>query len=254
MSNLKDVIVIFDSGIGGLSYFEYINRRLFNRNYVYIADNKNFPYGEKSSDFLLKEILELIAKLEQMCNIVAIVIACNTASISVYGKLNFSFPIIYTLPSVNLVKCLAFKRVILIATDFTINSEFVKREKSCHWDLILKSASELVNFVEYGDRFKEDALRCLRWLKLEVETSNRDMIFLGCTHYLHIKDMIESFLGIPVYENRACVTNELGKALKFIESNGVSFTRYFYLTQDKNLCFYKNFCKNYDLHFKGIID
>ncbi|BDU63216.1 glutamate racemase [Candidatus Borrelia fainii] len=254
MSNLKNVIVIFDSGVGGLSYFEYISRRLVKRNYVYIADNKNFPYGEKSSDFLLKEILELILKLEQMYNVVAIVIACNTASISVYDKLNFNFPVIYTLPSVGLVEELSYKRVILIATRATINSKFIQREKDCHWDLILKPASELVNFVEYGDRFKEDALKYLNFLKLEVKASRRDIVFLGCTHYLHIKDMIENFLGIPVYENRELVTNELVKELKIIESHDDCFTRYFYLTQDENLYFYKNFCKKYGLHFKGIIN
>ncbi|UCP01136.1 glutamate racemase [Borrelia hermsii] len=254
MSNLENVIVIFDSGIGGLSYFEYISKRFVNRNYVYIADNKNFPYGEKSPEFLLKEILELVLKLEQMYNIASIVIACNTASISVYDKLNLRFPIIYTLPSVGLVEELACKRVILIATSSTINSEFVQREKKCHWNLILKSASELVNFVEYGDRFKEDALRYLRALQLEVEANRRDMVFLGCTHYLHIKDMIESFLGIPVYENRELVANELAKVLGPIKCSDNCFIRYFYLTQDENLCFYKNFCKRYGLHFKGIIN
>ncbi|BCR21543.1 glutamate racemase [Borrelia sp. HM] len=253
MSDLKDVIVIFDSGIGGLSYFEYISSTLVKRNYVYVADNKNFPYGEKNPEFLLKVILELISKLKQMYNIISIVIACNTASISVYDKLNFNFPVIYTLPSVSLVKELVHKKVILIATNTTINSIFVQREKQCHLNLVLKSSSELVNFVEYGDKFKEEAIRALRFLKLEIEASRRDMIFLGCTHYLHIKDMIENFLEIPIYENRELVTNELANSLKAIEiSDGLM--RYFYLTQNKNLCFYKNFCKKYGLHFKGIID
>ncbi|ETZ18149.1 Glutamate racemase [Borrelia duttonii CR2A] len=110
MNNLEDVIVIFDSGIGGLAYFEYISKRLFNRNYIYVADNKNFPYGDKSSNFILNEFLELISKLREIYNIVSIVVACNTASISVYNKLNFNFPIIYTLPSVSLVKELVFKK------------------------------------------------------------------------------------------------------------------------------------------------
>ncbi|UPA15977.1 glutamate racemase [Borrelia coriaceae] len=254
MSKLKNVVVIFDSGVGGLSYFDYISKRFVTRNYVYIADNKNFPYGEKNPDFILKEIVKLILKLERMYDISSIVIACNTASISVYDKLNFSFPIIYTLPSVSLVKELACKRVILIATNSTINSEFVLREKNCHWDLVVKSASELVNFVEYGDRFKSDAFKYLKFLKLEVRSSRRDMVFLGCTHYLHIKDMIESFLEIPVYENRELVINELSKVLEAIDSNHNYCTRYFYLTQNGNLCFYKNFFKRYGFHFKGIIN
>ncbi|WP_445435806.1 glutamate racemase [Candidatus Borreliella tachyglossi] len=254
MSNLKDVVVILDSGVGGLSYFECISKKVPNRNYVYIADNKNFPYGEKSSEFLVGEILELVLKLEEIYNISSIVFACNTASVSIYGKLSFGFPTIYTLPSVSLVAELARKKVILIATDATINSEFVQKEIKYHNNLILKSTKELVNFVEYGDRFREDAFRYLSYLKLEVEASKRDVVFLGCTHYLHIKDTIESFLGIPVYENRALVANELAKTLKPLSSSDSEFTRCFYLTKGENLCFYKDFCRKYGLHFKGIID
>ncbi|WP_024654155.1 glutamate racemase [Borrelia persica] len=254
MSKLKDVIVIFDSGIGGLSYLEYITKKLFNKNYIYIADNKNFPYGDKSSEFLLNEILKLVLKLKQMYNIVSMVIACNTASISVYNKLNFNFPIIYTLPSVSLVEELMFKRVMLIATSTTINSEFVKGEQDNHADLILKSACELVKFVEYGDRFKEDAFEYLKSLKFEVKATKRDVVFLGCTHYLHIKDIIENFLEIPVYDNRQLVTNEVSKLFKNIDNSDYCFKHYFYLTQYKDLCFYKNFFKRYDLYFKGIID
>ncbi|UGQ16920.1 glutamate racemase [Borrelia sp. RT1S] len=255
MGNLKDVVVIFDSGIGGLSYFEYISKRLSNMGYLYVADNKNFPYGEKTTEFLLQEILELIFKLKKICNISSLVFACNTASVSVYGKLKFAFPIIYTLPSISLIESLATRKVLLIATDTTINSTFVQDEKRLHGDLILKSAGELINYVEYGDKFKEDALGCLESLKLEVKASRRDVIFLGCTHYLHIKNMIENFLGISVYENRAFVTDELARAVaKASISDSGDFINSFYLTKDENLCFYKNFCEKYGLKFKGVID
>ncbi|QMU98911.1 glutamate racemase [Borrelia sp. A-FGy1] len=253
MNNSKDVAIIFDSGIGGLSYFEYIKNRLNNKNYVYIADNKNFPYGEKTSEFLLKEILKLILKLRDIYNISSIVFACNTLSVITYGKLDFNFPIIYTLPSVSLVKELLSKKVILIATYATINSEFVQNEKKLHGDLVLKIAEELIRFVECGDNFKEDAFRCLKSLKIEVEASKRDVIFLGCTHYLHIKDMIEKFLEIPVYENREFVVNELVRTVK-ITNNDDAFTNCFYLTKEENLCFYKSFCEKYGLQFKGIIN
>ncbi|UER67311.1 glutamate racemase [Borrelia sp. BU AG58] len=251
MNSLKDVVVIFDSGVGGLSYFDYINRRFGGGSYLYIADNKNFPYGEKNKEFLLKEILELIFKVKKICNISSLVFACNTASVITYGELECNFPIIYTLPSISSIRKLASKKVILIATDTTINSEFVQNEKGLHGDLVLKSARELINFVEYGDKFREDAFRCLESLKLEVEASKRDVVFLGCTHYLHIKDIIENFLGIPVYENRAFVADELARAVKNGSIGG--FTNSFYLTKDENLYFYKDFCEKYGLKFKGII-
>ena len=51
-------IGIFDSGIGGLSILNKLKEILPNENFIYLADNKNFPYGRKSK----KEIFSLSLK------------------------------------------------------------------------------------------------------------------------------------------------------------------------------------------------
>ncbi|MBB6043142.1 glutamate racemase [Borreliella yangtzensis] len=259
MKSFKEVIIVFDSGIGGLSYFKYIKSKIEGYQYVYVADNKNFPYGEKSSEYLLQSIFFLIEKLKKIYNIIALVLACNTISVSVYNKLNFVFPVIYTLPEVSSVSDLVLKKVLLIATNTTLESEFVKNQVNIHDDLIIKAAGELVNFVEYGEKFRKDALRCLEALRLEVVNTGREIVFLGCTHYLHLKTMIEDFLKIPVYENRELVVQSLIRSINFFEyrgnyyKNDVDFVDEFYLTKNENLTFYQNFCKKYNLHFKGMI-
>ncbi|WNY66487.1 glutamate racemase [Borreliella lusitaniae] len=259
MENFKEVIIVFDSGIGGLSYFKYIKSKIAGCQYVYVADNNNFPYGEKSSEYLLEAVLFLIDKLKKIYNISALILACNTLSVSVYNKLNFVFPVIYTLPKISSVSDLALKRVFLIATNTTIESKFVKDQVKIHDDLIVRAAGELVNFVEYGEKYRKDALRCLEALKFEVINTNREIVFLGCTHYLHLKVMIEDFLKIPVYENRELVVQDLIELMNFPEykgnycKNDVDFVDEFYLTRNENLNFYKNFCKKYNLHFKGMI-
>ncbi len=100
---------------------------------------------------------------------------------------------VYTLPEVSSISDLALKRVLLIATNTTLESKFVKDQVNMHEDLIVKAAGELVNFVEYGKKYKKDALRCLEALKSEVVNTGREIVFLGCTHYLHLKTMIEDF-------------------------------------------------------------
>ncbi|MCD2349704.1 glutamate racemase [Borreliella americana] len=266
MENFKEVIIIFDSGIGGLSYFKYIKSKIGGFQYVYVADNKNFPYGEKSSEYLLEAVLFLIEKLKKNYNIGALVLACNTISVSVYNKLNFVFPVVYTLPDVSSVSDLALKKVLLIATNTTLESKFVKDQVNMHNDLIVKAAGELVNFVEYGEKYKKDAFRCLEALKFEVVNTGREIVFLGCTHYLHLKTVIEDFLKIPVYENRELVVQNLIRLMNFPGHKGnyyknnfvdvdvdVDVDDEFYLTGNKNLTFYQNFCKKYNLCFKGTI-
>ncbi len=259
MKNFKEVIIVFDSGIGGLSYFKYIKNKIDGYQYVYVADNKNFPYGEKSSEYLLEAILYLIEKLNKIYNIGALILACNTISVSVYNKLNFVFPVVYTLPEVSSISDLALKRVLLIATNTTLESKFVKDQVNMHDDLIVKAAGELVNFVEYGEKYRKDALRCLEALKFEVVNTDREIVFLGCTHYLHLKAMIENFLKIPVYENRELVVQSLIRSINFPQckdsyyKNDVDLVDEFYLTKNENLTFYQNFCKKYNLYFKGTI-
>lgn len=64
------------------------------------------------------------------------------------------FPVVYTLPDVSSVSDLVLKRVLLIATNTTLESKFVKDQVNIHNDLIVKAAGELVNFVEYGENYK----------------------------------------------------------------------------------------------------
>ncbi|MCD2321368.1 glutamate racemase, partial [Borreliella burgdorferi] len=158
------------------------------------------------------------------------------------------------------VSDLVLKRVLLIATNTTLESKFVKDQVNIHNDLIVKAAGELVNFVEYGENYKKYALRCLEALKFEVVNTGREIVFLGCTHYLHLKAMIEDFLKIPVYENRELVVKNLIRSMNFSEHKGNYYKNdfdfvddEFYLTENKNLTFYQNFCKKYNLRFKGMI-
>ena len=80
------MIGMFDSGIGGLTVLDVLKELVPNEDYLYYADNKNNPYGEKSDEELLKICCKVVDYLiDNNCRI--IVIACNTATTKCMKKL-----------------------------------------------------------------------------------------------------------------------------------------------------------------------
>lgn len=73
-------ILIIDSGIGGLSVYNYLNKKYPNNEYTYLMDNYNFPYGTKTQ----KEIYTILTDQikPKTFGYDYIIIACNTLSIS----------------------------------------------------------------------------------------------------------------------------------------------------------------------------
>ena len=97
-----DPIVFIDSGVGGLPYLEKARIYMPGENLVYVADNKNFPYGEKSAGQLKSIILMLIRKIVDKISPKLIVIACNTASVVALSLLReeFGIPFVGVVPAI----------------------------------------------------------------------------------------------------------------------------------------------------------
>ena len=76
---MNNKIGVFDSGIGGMSTLNEIRKLLPNENFIYYADSKNNPYGEKTDEELNKIVCEIVDYFISL-NIKMIVIACNTAT------------------------------------------------------------------------------------------------------------------------------------------------------------------------------
>lgn len=79
-------IGMFDSGIGGLTVLKEYIKKLPNENYIYYADTKHLPYGNKTKEQIIsyaEEIVELFISK----NVKAVIIACGTASSLAYEHL-----------------------------------------------------------------------------------------------------------------------------------------------------------------------
>ena len=119
---MKQKIGILDSGIGGTSTLEEIKKLLPNEDYIYYADSKNNPYGEKTPEEIykiVKNIVEfLIAK-----NTKLIVLACNTATTRCLKKLKKEYPnmlFVGTVPAIKVACDNNFKHTLVLATPSTL--------------------------------------------------------------------------------------------------------------------------------------
>ena len=112
---------IFDSGIGGLTVLKEYLKIMPNENYIYYADTKHLPYGNKTKEQII-DYAEQIVEFFISKNVKAIVIACGTASSLAYEhlKLKYDIPIFDIItPVVNNIKS---NNIGIIATPGSINS------------------------------------------------------------------------------------------------------------------------------------
>jgi len=216
-------IVFIDSGIGGLPYLEWIKKRLPEESFVYIADNKNFPYGTKTKESLKKIMYDLMAELCSLYNPKAAVIACNTASVISleYLREHFTIPIIGVVPA---VKPAAFqagkKRIGLMASDRTIEDSYTEKLIEDHAsDCIVYRwpGNEIIDFIEnrlYGS--KKDEIAEVLKPAVDFFTENEvDNVVLGCTHFLFLEDYLTEMLGgLSLIDSREGVGNQIIRILK----------------------------------------
>ena len=191
-------IGVLDSGIGGTTVLNKIVELLPNEEYIYYADTKNNPYGEKSEEELYKIVKEIVTFLINKKNCKIIVLACNTATTKCVKKLQKEFPdmlFVGTVPAVKVACDNHYKHTLVLATPATIDSErmaeLVKDNKKDDQEMILYPCPGLADAIE--KERKDKIIQILEKIQLEMKDKKIDSIVLGCTHYPLIKERIASF-------------------------------------------------------------
>ncbi len=201
----NDAIGVFDSGMGGLTAVQELNRILPHENIIYFGDTARIPYGSRSRETILRYAKEDVAFLRQH-KIKMIIAACGTVS-SVAAE----HPIVTDLPFTGVIApaieaaCLATKkkRIGIIGTPATIKSgSYIKAIAQTHPDvMVIPQACPLfVHLVENGyTDFNNPVTRLVAQEYLEpVRRENVDVLILGCTHYPVIADLIGDIMGPDV--------------------------------------------------------
>jgi len=228
---LLPTVLIIDSGVGGLSVYQHIQRLLPNLHYIYTFDNSAFPYGEKSEEFIITRVLKIITAIHQYHTLALVVIACNTASVVSLPTLrtHFSFPVIGVVPAIKPAVLVTRNKIIgLLATRTTITCSYtqdlIKRFASGYQIKQLWS-SELVKLAEaklHGTRVSIDMLKniLIPWISTRKPP---DTLVLGCTHFPLLIEELTQILpqGTQIVDSGTAIARRASLLLSTL-SNKVS--------------------------------
>ena len=198
-------VCIIDSGIGGLSILQEIEKLSSPVSYVYCADKKYFPYGGLPSDILVERVSYLAEWLFKKRPFDILVVACNTASTVVlpYLRSKFNFPVVGVVPAIK-PGCLisSTKYVALLATEATINRSYTDdliREFSNQTVVFKIGSNDLVRIAEDKILFGViDEKSIAKILKPIINNKKIDTLVLACTHFPFLIPELISILGPKV--------------------------------------------------------
>ena len=193
-------LLLFDSGVGGLSVLAEVRAALPNAPIVYVADNKGFPYGTKTEAEISARVPALLGRLAERYRPRLIVIACNTAStIALAGvRTALDLPIVGTVPAIKPAAEQSQTRVIgVLGTNATVRQPYVDdlSAKFASDYLVLRHGSaELVRLAEAslrGEATPDSAYaEVMAGLFDQPGGDRMDTIVLACTHFPLVADRL----------------------------------------------------------------
>ena len=201
----KAPILLFDSGVGGLTVLAELRKVLPDAPVVYAADTAGLPYGEKTEAEIAARVSGLLGRLAERHSPRLVTIACNTASTIALGMVRevLQVPIVGTVPAIKPAAEITKTGAIgLLGTAATIRQGYVDRlqaEFAAGKRLIRYAAPELVAAAE-------DVLRGGRpdpavfadaaaGLRSQPGGEDIDTVVLACTHFPLVEGPLRSALG-----------------------------------------------------------
>lgn len=200
-------ILVFDSGLGGLSVLAALRDALPDAPVIYAADFAGMPYGEKTEAEVAARVAGLLGRLSERYRPRLICIACNTASTIALGMVRdvLEIPIVGTVPAIKPAASLTKTGTIgLLGTKATVRQKYIddlEAEFAQGKELVRHAAPRLVGAAEAKLRGEpcdadvfSDAIAGLR-AKANGEI---DTIVLACTHFPLVEDELRDAAGSPV--------------------------------------------------------
>lgn len=198
-------VLVFDSGVGGLSVVDALRRHLPDAALAYACDNAMLPYGVRDDDWLVKRIVEVCEAAVRASGCVGLVVACNTASTLVLERLRqrLGVPVIGTVPAIKPAAGLSRSRHIgLLATSATVRRPYTDRlirDFAGNCCVTRVAADALVTEAERVVRGKTPDMACLRDALAPLEAQHDlDTVVLGCTHFPLLLDWLPKAVTRPL--------------------------------------------------------
>ncbi len=202
-------ILVFDSGIGGLTVLREARVLMPDRRFVYIADDAGFPYGEWEEGALRQRIVGLFKGILATHDPEIAIIACNTASTLVLDDLRNAYPGVPFVGTVPAIKPAAERTssglVSVLATPGTVKRAYTRDliqsfASQCHVRLVgSQNLARLAEAHIRGDHIDDAAIRdeiapCF----YEKDGQRTDIVVLACTHYPFLANVFRRLAPWPV--------------------------------------------------------
>lgn len=202
-------VLMFDSGIGGLTVLREARVLMPDRRFVYVADDAAFPYGAWEEPALRDHIVALFGDLLARHRPQISVIACNTASTLVIDALRDAFPGHPFVGTVPAIKPAAERTrsglVSVLATPGTVKRQYTRdliRQWAAKVHVRLVGSDRLAALAEtyMRDGFVDEEAVRAEAAPCFVEQDGRrtDIVVLACTHYPFLVNRMRKTAPWPV--------------------------------------------------------
>jgi len=201
-------LLLFDSGVGGLSVLDEVRSLLPQAPVIYAADNAGLPYGAKTEAQVAARVAGLLGRMTERFRPRLVCIACNTASTIALGMVRevLEVPIVGTVPAIKPAAAMTRTGVIgLLGTEATIRQVYVDRlehEFAAGKVLLRAAAPELVYAAEARLRGRPvDSgvyARAADRLREQPHGDRIDTVVLACTHFPLVEDGLAEAFGPEV--------------------------------------------------------
>jgi glutamate racemase len=223
-------VVVFDSGVGGLTVLHELLVSLPGEDYVYLGDTARFPYGERSQaelEAFAIEIAEHLLESDPAHPVKLLVVACNAASSAALDALERHLErtgrdidvIGVVAPATQLAVAGSRNgRIGLLATPATVASgayERAVRAADRHVHVEPVACPDLAPIIQGGFPFDEQVVRTVRGYWTPLRDADVDTVILGCTHYPLVAPMLQRMLGrgVTLVTSGAGVARSVERAL-----------------------------------------
>jgi glutamate racemase len=202
-------ILVFDSGLGGLTVFREIAAARPDARFVYLADDERFPYGDIPEPELIDRMVEVIRTAIGAYKPTVVVVACNTASTQGLKALREAFPqvpFVGTVPAIKPACSTSESRLVsVLGTKATVSREYTRaliREfaQGCEVTLVGSGRLAAMAEAEFIGQPAGDAEIAAEIAPCFVESgrARTDAIVLACTHYPLLLDRLRKLAPWPV--------------------------------------------------------
>jgi glutamate racemase len=218
-------IGIIDSGLGGYRIHLKLQEAYPHARFVFLADQANAPYGNKSID----ELFEIASKNMNWflsLNIKEVILACNTMSASILPMLKKAFPqmIFHDVidPTIQNLPNHDFKKLLVLGTTRTIESQAYQnalKKRYVHTLIEGLAPTQLVSLIEgLSSETEIDA-----YLSSVIKNKDVDGLVLACTHYPMVAKNLSKIISAPLFDSEQAMVNRF-KHFVFDEGQSELYT------------------------------